>query len=91
MEQQFGSIRAHPALAGMLIVSKTLTAESTNEQNKAGLMDRTPEEFARIQQPNADYNARFGFPVHPGREAARAARADEEEIIDTPARRLEPP
>jgi hypothetical protein len=41
---------------------QTLTAESTNEQGKAGLTDCTPEEFARIQQLNADYNARFGFP-----------------------------
>lgn len=61
-EQQLGLIRAHPELAGKAMVSKTLTAESTNEQNKAGLTDCTPEEFARIQQLNADYNARFGFP-----------------------------
>jgi hypothetical protein len=44
------------------MVSKTLTSESTNEQSKAGLTDCTPEEFARIQQLNADYNAKFGFP-----------------------------
>ena len=44
------------------MVSKTLTAESTNEQGKAGLTDCTPEEFATIQQLNADYNAKFGFP-----------------------------
>jgi N-carbamoyl-L-amino-acid hydrolase len=43
------------------MVSKTLTAESTHEQGKAGLTDCTPEEFARIQQLNADYNAKFGF------------------------------
>ena len=44
------------------MVSKTLTAESTNEQGKAGLTDCTAEEFAKIQQLNADYNAKFGFP-----------------------------
>jgi hypothetical protein len=44
------------------MVAKTLTSESTNEQGKAGLTDCTPEEFARIQQLNADYNAKFGFP-----------------------------
>ena len=55
-------IRAHPELAGKAMVSKTLTAESTNEQGKAGLTDCTPEEFAKIQQLNADYNAKFGFP-----------------------------
>ena len=44
------------------MVSKTLTAESTNEQGKAGLTDCTPESSRSIQQLNADYNARFGFP-----------------------------
>jgi N-carbamoyl-L-amino-acid hydrolase len=44
------------------MVDSTLTAESTNEQNKAGLTQCTPEEFAKIQKLNADYNARFGFP-----------------------------
>ena len=59
---QLALVRAHPELAGKAMVSKTLTAESTNEQGKAGLTDCTPEEFAQIQQLNADYNARFGFP-----------------------------
>ena len=61
-DEQLGLIRAHPELAGKAMVSKTLTAESTNEQGKAGLTDCTPEEFAKIQQLNADYNAKFGFP-----------------------------
>ena len=50
-------IRAHPELAGKAAVAGTLTAESTNEQQKAGLTACTPEEFARLQQLNADYNA----------------------------------
>ena len=53
-EAQLQLIRAHPELAGKAMVSKTLTAESTNEQSKAGLTDCTPEEFAQIQQLNAD-------------------------------------
>ena len=61
-EEQLALIRAHPELAGKAMVSKSLTAESTNEQGKAGLTDCTPAEFAHIQQLNADYNARFGFP-----------------------------
>ncbi len=61
-EQQLALIRAHPELAGKAMVAQTLTAESTHEQGQAGLTDCTPEEFARIQQLNADYNARFGFP-----------------------------
>ncbi|HMN93881.1 MAG TPA: 2-oxo-4-hydroxy-4-carboxy-5-ureidoimidazoline decarboxylase [Hydrogenophaga sp.] len=61
-EPQIGLIRAHPELAGKAMVSQTLTAESTNEQTQAGLTNCTPEEFAHIQQLNAAYNARFGFP-----------------------------
>ena len=38
-EQQVALIRAHPELAGKAMVSKTLTAESTLEQGKAGLTD----------------------------------------------------
>ena len=61
-DKQLALIRAHPELAGKAMVDKALTAESTHEQSKAGLTDCTPEEFARIQQLNADYNAKFGFP-----------------------------
>jgi OHCU decarboxylase len=60
-DAQLALIRAHPELAGKAMVNKSLTAESTHEQGKAGLTDCTPEEFARIQQLNADYNAKFGF------------------------------
>ena len=61
-EKQLALLRAHPELAGKAMVAKTLTSESTNEQNRAGLTSCSPEEFARIQQLNADYNAKFGFP-----------------------------
>lgn len=61
-EAQMALLRAHPELAGKAMVAGTLTAESTSDQNAAGLTACTPEEFARIQQLNADYNARFGFP-----------------------------
>ena len=61
-EAQVALVRAHPELAGKAMVTKSLTAESTNEQSKAGLTDCTPEEFAHIQKLNADYNAKFGFP-----------------------------
>jgi 2-oxo-4-hydroxy-4-carboxy-5-ureidoimidazoline decarboxylase len=39
-----------------------LTAESTSEQSGAGLDACTREEFARLQELNARYNAKFGFP-----------------------------
>jgi N-carbamoyl-L-amino-acid hydrolase len=61
-DAQIKLIQAHPELAGKAMVSKTLTAESTHEQGKAGLTDCTPEEFATLQKLNADYNAKFGFP-----------------------------
>ena len=61
-DAQLRLIKAHPELAGKAMVSQSLTVESTNEQGKAGLTDCTPQEFALIQQLNADYNAKFGWP-----------------------------
>ncbi len=86
--EQLGLIRAHPELAGKAMVSRTLTAESTNEQGKAGLTDCTPEEFARIQQLNADYNAKFGFPFILAVRGPRGEGLHRHQIIETFARRL---
>jgi allantoate deiminase/N-carbamoyl-L-amino-acid hydrolase len=61
-KDQLSLIRAHPELAGRAAVRKGLTAESTREQAGAGLDACTPQEFARLQQLNAAYNTRFGFP-----------------------------
>lgn len=55
-------LRAHPELAGRAMVDKSLTADSTNEQTRSGLTQCTPEEFARLQELNAAYNAKFGWP-----------------------------
>ena len=88
LDEQLGLIRAHPELAGKAMVSKTLTAESTNEQGRAGLTDCTPEEFARLQQLNADYNARFGFPFILAVRGPRGLGLGRHEIIATFARRL---
>ncbi len=70
------------------MVSKSLTAESTNEQGRAGLTDCTPEEFARIQRLNADYNAKFGFPFILAVRGPRGGGLSRHRIIDTFARRL---
>jgi N-carbamoyl-L-amino-acid hydrolase len=86
-EAQLCLIRAHPELAGKAMVAQSLTAESTNEQNTAGLTACTPEEFARIQQLNADYNARFGFPFILAVRGPRGTGLSKAEIIDTFARR----
>ncbi|QXL85645.1 2-oxo-4-hydroxy-4-carboxy-5-ureidoimidazoline decarboxylase [Comamonas sp. NLF-1-9] len=88
VEAQLALIRAHPELAGKAMVSRTLTAESTQEQNKAGLTDCTPDEFARIQQLNADYNARFGFPFILAVRGPRGTGLAKQQIIDTFGRRL---
>ncbi len=89
VDAQLALIRAHPELAGKAMVAKTLTAESTNEQGKAGLTDCTPEEFARIQQLNSDYNARFGFPFILAVRGPRGTGLSRQQIIDTFARRLD--
>ncbi len=88
IDKQLGLIRAHPELAGKAMVSKSLTAESTNEQGKAGLTNCTPEEFATIQKLNADYNAKFGFPFILAVRGARGAGLNKQQIIATFERRL---
>ncbi len=88
IDEQLGLIRAHPELAGKAMVARTLTAESTNEQRTAGLTDCTPEEFARLQQLNADYNARFGWPFILAVRGPRGLGLTRHQIIDTFARRL---
>ncbi|WP_288486217.1 2-oxo-4-hydroxy-4-carboxy-5-ureidoimidazoline decarboxylase [uncultured Acidovorax sp.] len=89
LDAQLGLIRAHPELAGKAMVAKSLTAESTNEQSKAGLTECTPEEFERIQQLNAAYNERFGFPFILAVRGPRGTGLNKQEIIDTFARRLD--
>jgi len=91
LDAQLALIRAHPELAGKAMVSRTLTAESSHEQGKAGLTDCTPAEFALIQQLNADYNARFGFPFILAVRGPRGQGLGKAEIIATFARRLSHP
>ncbi len=88
-DAQLALIRAHPELAGKAMVANSLTAESTNEQSKAGLAQCTPEEFARIQELNAAYNERFGFPFILAVRGPRGAGLPRQEIIATFARRLD--
>ena len=87
-EDQLALIRAHPELAGKAMVSRTLTAESTNEQGRAGLTDCTPGEFARLQQLNADYNAKFGWPFILAVRGPRGTGLPRAEIIASFTRRL---
>ena len=87
-DAQLTLVRAHPELAGKAMVSKSLTAESDNEQSKAGLTDCTPAEFAKLQQLNAAYNARFGFPFMLAVRGPRGTGLPRQQIIATFERRL---
>ena len=87
-DAQLGLVRAHPELAGKAMVSNTLTAESTNEQQKAGLTQCTPEELAHIQQLNASYGAKFGFPFVMAVRGPRNTGLAKQDIISTFERRV---
>ena len=88
IDAQLALIRVHPELAGKAMVSQSLTAESSNEQGKAGLTQCTAQEFAKIQQLNADYNAKFGFPFILAVRGPRGTGLGKQVIIDTCERRL---
>src|SRR5207248_6819387 len=88
-DQQLALVRAHPELAGKAMVAGALTAESTNEQSSSGLTNCTPQEFAKIQQLNADYNAKFGWPFIFAVRGPRGLGLSRAEIIATFDRRLE--
>ena len=88
-DRQLALVRAHPELAGNAMVAGTLTPESTNEQSTAGLTGCTPQEFAKIQQLNADYNAKFGWPFILAVRGPRGLGLTRTEIIATFERRLD--
>ncbi|MDP3169894.1 MAG: 2-oxo-4-hydroxy-4-carboxy-5-ureidoimidazoline decarboxylase, partial [Polaromonas sp.] len=87
-DAQLTLIRAHPELAGKAMVSQSLTAESTHEQNKAGLTQCSPEEFEKIQALNAAYNSKFGFPFILAVRGPRGTGLSRQDIIATFERRL---
>jgi len=87
-EAKLTLIRQHPTLAGIAMQTGTLTAESTNEQQRAGLTHCTPEELARIAKLNADYQAKFGFPFILAVRGARGLGLSKQTILSTFERRL---
>ncbi|EED65993.1 2-oxo-4-hydroxy-4-carboxy-5-ureidoimidazoline decarboxylase [Comamonas testosteroni] len=87
-QAQLDLIRAHPELAGKQMETNTLTAESTNEQKKAGLTNCTPEELEHIRKLNAEYGKRFGFPFILAVRGARGLGLSKAEIIATFERRM---
>lgn len=60
--RQLAFLRGHPELAGRAMVAGALTADSSNEQARSGLTQCSPEEFAKLQELNAAYGKRFGWP-----------------------------
>ncbi|MEO8299504.1 MAG: 2-oxo-4-hydroxy-4-carboxy-5-ureidoimidazoline decarboxylase, partial [Burkholderiales bacterium] len=87
--EQLALIRAHPELAGKAMVARTLTAESTGEQSRAGLTDCSAAEFAEIQALNAEYNARFGWPFILAVRGPRGTGLTRQQIIATFKRRAQ--
>ena len=90
-EAQPGLIRAHPELAGKAALANPLTEESSHEQARAGLGHCTAQEFAQLQQLNAAYHARFGFPFILAVRGPRGTGLTRAQIIATFARRLANP
>ena len=88
-EAQIGLIRAHPELAGKAMVRKELTAESTNEQTKAGLTECTAEEFEKIHALNAAYKQKFVWPFILAVRGPRGVGLNKHQIIASFERRLQ--
>ncbi len=87
-EKQRALICAHPELAGKAAVAGALTAESTNEQSRAGLNACTPQEFDKLHALNASYQAKFGWPFILAVRGPRGLGLSRAEIIAAFERRL---
>ncbi|KAL3900154.1 MAG: hypothetical protein SGARI_006303 [Bacillariaceae sp.] len=61
-EQKMALLDAHPDLCEKVEKMKELTAESQEEQSKAGLQSMEGDELDNFKRMNRDYNAKFGFP-----------------------------
>jgi 2-oxo-4-hydroxy-4-carboxy-5-ureidoimidazoline decarboxylase len=84
VDAQLKLIRAHPDLAGKAQVAGELTADSNEEQSKAGLDQCTAQEFENFQSLNAAYKEKFDFPfIMAVRESTRS------EILKAFAARIE--
>jgi 2-oxo-4-hydroxy-4-carboxy-5-ureidoimidazoline decarboxylase len=60
--QKMELLRAHPDLAQKVEKLSELTAESQEEQSKAGLQSMTTEEKDTFTKLNTEYKAKFEFP-----------------------------
>ena len=87
-DAQLSLIRAHPELAGKAMLNQALTAESTNEQNKAGLTQCTDHELQTIASLNKAYADKFGFPFILAVRGARGTGLTKTHILASFERRL---
>jgi 2-oxo-4-hydroxy-4-carboxy-5-ureidoimidazoline decarboxylase len=62
-ERRLELLRAHPELAGREASAGELTVASAREQGAARLDRLAADELAALTELNADYGARFGFPL----------------------------
>ena len=88
-EERLALLRAHPELAGKAMVANILTAESTDEQGRAGLAHCSVDEFALLQRLNTAYNEKFGFPFMLAVRGPRGGGLSRQQIIATFSRRFE--
>lgn len=87
-DAQLALIRAHPALAGKAALAGDLTAASTDEQSRAGLLHCDPDELRTMHRLNDAYLARFGWPFILAVRGPRGVGLSRATIIATFERRL---
>jgi 2-oxo-4-hydroxy-4-carboxy-5-ureidoimidazoline decarboxylase len=61
-EEKIGLIAAHPDLVGRMAREGALSAQSSREQEAAGLAALSAQEIARFEACNHAYRQKFGFP-----------------------------
>ncbi|WP_238366025.1 2-oxo-4-hydroxy-4-carboxy-5-ureidoimidazoline decarboxylase [Mesobacterium pallidum] len=61
-EQRLAMFNVHPELSGSEAAEGRMTAESTSEQGRLGLIGLPQAEAQRLKELNAAYRARFGHP-----------------------------
>jgi 2-oxo-4-hydroxy-4-carboxy-5-ureidoimidazoline decarboxylase len=60
--EKLGLIAAHPDLVGRMAREGTVSRESSQEQEAAGLTALSAQEIARFEAYNREYRQKFGFP-----------------------------
>lgn len=82
-DQKMALIQGHPDLADKTQRAAGLTAESTAEQNSAGLDRLSDAEYLAFEEANKTYRAKFGFPY-----IVCVRRHTKDSILQNFARRL---